>query len=233
MKLVTLVTPTYRQMFEQYLLPSASEFEVLAIPRLCDGDGIFESRNSRAARSAKLAVMELMLCTLPTGTVFLWADADVVLFPPIVPWLQTMRAGVDIFAQANPVNYGPSSWCSGFMVMRVNARVLQAVQASITNLDRVACNKSTDQPRLNYYGRKCGLVMQRMPRELVWTIGFLDHRQQARCNMQLDDLAAACEFTVPRHICAYHASYIVPVRSKMRALEYVRTQVLESSNGRH
>lgn len=198
-RLITVYSPSHEKLFYKYLRPTAHEFEVIAkqLPQLGNG----EYMNSRwlEAMAMKVAFIRQQLRGMP-GEVFVVADADVQMFPPVREYLVEQLGDYDIAFQDDV-----SSCCAGFLVARANKKVEQFY----ATLSKKIWNYKNEQTALN--DLLCMVRWKKLP-PTVFTIGLVNEGRV----WQGEPLK------IPGNIRVHHANFTVGLENKIKLLELVR-----------
>jgi hypothetical protein len=208
-------------MMREFLLPSAREYDVVARSQQGGYVGRWDTPEFHKACLGKMTVIRQATEVTTEGDVFLWADTDIILFPPTVSQLLSMLGDADMLVALNRRG-GKSSrrFCSGLMLFRVNEKTRRVAGLCCENPHDLA--GGMDEPRFNHYAKEAAATIATIPRPLVWTVGF--HPRYRRIRRQLQQ-GGRLQFAPPASMLAYHANYIKGVPAKMRALAHVKRQM--------
>ena len=199
MRLLTVYSPTHRQLFERFLRPSATEFRVVAKRLPQTGNGQYMNRHWLDAMWRKVDFIYRKMWWM-RGQVFVFADADVQLFPPVRDFLAHELGDYDMAFQEDV-----GTQCAGFFVARANARVRQLYATLRAQLreypnEQTALNDMLDLVKWKSLPRSV-FTVGRLTGGEVWDGESLD---------------------VPTDLRAHHANYTVGLDNKARLMELVR-----------
>jgi len=216
MKLYTHATPSHEGLLRNWLLPGASrEFEVVVGRSAQHGSGSFDTPGWGRNTHAKAETMYRAVAENP-GQIVVWSDCDVQILRPVKDRLVELLDDADLACQHN----GRGVLCSGFYVLRSNARTLRLFdRIRRSDLFDRRDTRTTDQAAMNTWKRVVGYRL--LPDDEFWSVGLALGR--------LWD--GTQPFDVPTTVRVHHANWTEGLRRKQELLEIVRRR--ESRSRRH
>lgn len=204
MKLYTTFTPSHRQMYDEYFLPTlngSDNFELVSveIPQECVTGKFYEEGWSLTCfRKVELFVDA---CRQNMGDIFVYSDVDIQFFGPIKDVLIEELGEYDMAVQNDTAHY----YCSGFFICRANERTLAMFEAMRDNY------QSEDQTTLN---RHIHLCRSKFLSKRFFTIAHLT-----------GTVWDGSELPIPSDILMHHANWTSGVDNKIKMMEMVKKKI--------
>mgnify|MGYP002780971453 CR=1 FL=1 len=124
MKVISMATPTHRQLEEEWFLASFKDEcrpQVLHVDDKGPGGGYWRTEGFDAAVRRKIQYIADTVAA-HRGELIMWADVDIQFFQPVVPILETLMQGKDMLFQRG--NHRHEEVCSGLFVCRASWKTL-------------------------------------------------------------------------------------------------------------
>lgn len=203
MKLYTIFTPSHRQLYEKYFLPSLpqGEFELIPteIPQECPTGSFYKEGWSQTCfRKVELFIKA---CQENMGETFVFSDVDIQFFGSLKDTLIEELGDFDIACQNDTGPY----YCSGFFVCRGNERTLAMFQAM-----RDRYNKE-DQTSLNDNIRMC---KSKFLSRKFFTIAHVTGQ-----------VWKGEDVYIPSYVLMHHANWTEGIENKIKLLNMVRSKL--------
>jgi hypothetical protein len=231
LRIYTMVTPSHRQLFERWFLPTLSErceVRVQECQQFCPS-GEFKTEGWLRTMKAKVDGILIAIEENWDG-IFLFADADVQFFGPVGPMVRASLARYDsVYQQDSP----SGTLCAGFFSARANHRIKKlwseikerldiALQtgAGDTNVnDQSALNKIIPVALHRRIWKSSDIRWDRFSPEDAYSAGALTGRK-----WEVGDAVAA-----PAGIKVHHANWTAGIENKVFLLRAVRRHVTGSA----
>ena len=202
MNLYSVFTPSHREMYEKYFLPSLpDEFVVHAkeIPQECPTGSFYQEGWDRTCYRKVEHFIEI--CKENFGDMFIFSDVDIQFFGKFKDVMIEELGDCDIACQDDY-----STFSSGFFICKCNDTTLEMFE----NMKKFY-NKE-DQTSLNDQIHICKHKF--LPRGKFFTFGHIVPRP-----WQGED------FDVPEDILVHHANWVAGIDNKIKILDLVKEKV--------
>ena len=213
MKLYTFYSPSHAVLYERYFRPSLKDdFDVVVkvVPeQICQKGGEYFAPGWRETMLIKVDMI-LGAITEQPGEMFLFADADVQFFEPVVPLVTAAMAGVDAAFQRD---HPSGTRCAGFFACRGTPAALDLWQT--TRRTVLENRQFDDQIALNW-------LLDRAMVDVKWTLLPDCFLSGGTIDADRGQWQPGKRLTVPDDIVAHHANWTVGVPNKIAQLDYVR-----------
>ena len=215
MRLYTFVTQSHRQMLEEFLRPSATEFEVNVQLAKQHGSPDWNTSGFNAVMRDRTCYYYDMVAANAGETIVL-ADTDIVFCKPALNRIVSLLGEADLAGAPGKRN----TLCAGFLVVRCTPNSLRLFQTIRDDPDGVFSRHSTsDQAALNHYR---GMAeWRRLPSVEFWSVG----EAMKRCwTGPSDELRGVL---LPQSAVVFHANFCVGIERKHWLLRRVQELLLE------
>ncbi|MEZ6099613.1 MAG: putative nucleotide-diphospho-sugar transferase [Pirellulaceae bacterium] len=213
MKLYTHASPSHESLLQEFLLPSAVEFDEVVVGRCSQasvdqyglpgwGENTYEK-----ARTMRRAVYEC-------EDLVVWADADVLFLAPAVERLIAELGDNDIAFQRN---YGVWKFCTGLWIARCDNRVRRLFDVIVDMREYFERQGRDDQTAMNDVVGRSDVRTTFLSTSEFCTAGWQDGRWREWVP-ERDPVPL-----VPSTAIAFHANWCRGLESKRLLLEGVRS----------
>ncbi|MEZ6103550.1 MAG: putative nucleotide-diphospho-sugar transferase [Pirellulaceae bacterium] len=210
MKLYTHASPSHESLLQEFLLPSAVEFDEVVVGRCSQvsddqyglpgwGENTYEK-----ARTMRRAVYEC-------ENLVVWADADVMFLAPAAERLVAELDENDIAFQRDHRQF-----CTGVWIARCNGRVRQLFDEILCMRERFKNQGFDDQTAMNRVVHQFDVKASFLPTSKFCTAGYQDGRWR-EWNPSADRPPV-----VPPTAIVFHANWCRGLEAKRLILQQVR-----------
>jgi hypothetical protein len=210
LKLFTFFTPSHEEMYKNYFLPSAAEFDTLAIVDQRSGSGDIRTPEARGfVRWRAKKMLEIIKANM--GDVIIFSDVDIVFHKPVSERILSFIQDQELVAAPDR-----STICAGFFAVRCNERIVNmftkvvSIVDSITSsiADQVAINKLRDMVKWKL-----------LPNSEFWNLGAYGGWDGTA---QYFTRKGEAGIKIPKEIRFFHANFSLGVENKEWLLARVR-----------
>lgn len=207
MKLYTILTPSHRELYENYFLKSIpNEFDLITIdiPQECPtGEFYKEGWSQTCYRKVQLYEQA---CRENQGHTFVFSDVDIQFFGNIKQTLLDELGDCDIACQNDTGPY----YCSGFWICKANERTLEMFTKMRENYEL------EDQTTLNKY---IHMVKSKFLSKKFFTIAHLTN-----------SVWQGEDFNLTYDILVHHSNWTAGINNKIKLLDKVKEK-MNKKNG--
>lgn len=213
MKLITYLTPSHEELYENYFLPTIpTDIELTTIRgrQLCN-DGRYPEKKSVISSGWKDQVKDKLsqiidlVESYEAGELFVVSDVDVQFFGSIAKPIEELMLGKEICFQRDEP-HGTKQHCTGFYAAKKSFVLLKMLKKAVEMIERVGY----EQKAVNHALRLSELRS-----------GFLDTRFYTH-GLYQGEWDGCFQIIVPETILVHHANWTRGIQNKIKLLDTVK-----------
>ncbi|MEZ6099618.1 MAG: putative nucleotide-diphospho-sugar transferase [Pirellulaceae bacterium] len=212
MKLYTHASPSHERMLNEFLLPSATEFDAVVVGR-CAQQSPDQFGLPKWGRNTYQKALTMQRAVHECEEYVVWADADVMFLAPAIEAMMSYLESYDIvFQQDSRMS------CTGLWLARCNLRVRGIFDRMVAMKSYFEQPRCDDQTAMHRLLRQTDVAAGFLPPNEFYTMGYQQGiwREWVPCEGQLPHLPSTAR--------VFHANWCRGVAEKELLLGQIRDQ---------
>lgn len=208
LKVVTLYSPSHKEMMEKYFLPSFPEdsrldLKIVEAPQLAGDKPVFNDPNWKSFMKIKGKLLEDELLSIPENDCYLFLDVDIIIIQNFYDFIMKEIQNCDFIAQSDSPHAHFLNYCTGVIAFKNTEPTRNLLKAMNMFMDKF----KQEQESLTYFAANSkkfyelkNLKPKLFKKENAFTYGLIDGRVWNN-----DDF----NFEIPskEHLYFMHANY--------------------------
>jgi len=212
MKLLTFVTPSHSELYEDWFLASLDSIgfnrsDLVTCFGEQNGSGTFKQPGFCETVTRKAWAIHTQLGKMVDGDILVFSDCDVQFFGPFMAEIEENLESVDVTGQADKRGH---QVCAGFVAMSVNESTTALWELAALDTHKYP-DKEQDQTALNSHLKN---MSHNVLSDRYWTVG--------KIKLAYWD---GYDFDIPDDIIMHHANFAVGMDRKLELMDKVYQKV--------